>query len=146
VTGHDKAVIQSQDHEEEYLIRPLARSKVASVPVGVEAIFLIDEMNQIVDVTFDSPAKVNKAQELGEKKSPLKGNFKKVTGVLIQPLQDSTISIQEEGESKEQQYEVRPLVQEKMKTLSKGRTVVLFIDDENKVTDASFSPNEKEKP
>jgi hypothetical protein len=145
VTGHDKAVIQSQEHEEEYFIRPLARSKVASVPVGVEATFLIDEMNQIVDVTFDSQAKSNKAQELGEKKSPLKGNFKKVTGVLTQPLQDNTVSIQEEG-SKAQQYEVRPLVQEKLKQLSKGRTVVLFIDDENKVTDASFPPNEKENP
>lgn len=139
VTGHDKAVIQSQENKEEYLIRPLARSKVASVPVGAEVTFLIDEKNQIVDVTFDTQEKVDKAQQLRGKKSPLKGNFKKVTGALVQPLENNTISIQEENGSKEQKYEVRPLVQEKIKKLSKGQIVVLFIDDENKVTDAAFS-------
>jgi hypothetical protein len=65
VTGHDKAVIQSDENKEEsFLIRPLARSKVASVPVGAEAIFLIDEMNQIVDVTYSSQKEVEKAQGL----------------------------------------------------------------------------------
>lgn len=141
VTGHAKAVIQSEGNKEEpFLIRPLARSKVASVPVGAEAIFLIDEMNQIVDVTYSSQKEVTKAQGLVEKKSPLKASFKKVTGVLVQPLQENTISIEENGE--EHQYEVRSLVQEKIKNLSAGQSIVLFIDDENKVTDVSF---EKEK-
>ena len=141
VTGHEKAVIRSQDHEKEYMIRPLARSKVASLPVGTEAVFLIDEMNQIMDVTYDSQEEVDKAQYRGEKRTPLKGNFKKVTGVLVQSLQDNTISIQKEG-SKEHRYEVRPLIQKKMKNLSPGQIVVLFIDDENKVTDAAFSEDD----
>jgi hypothetical protein len=97
-------------------------------------------MNQIVDVTYSSQKEANKAQGLVEKKSPLKASFKKVTGVLVQPLQENTISIEENGE--EQQYEVRSLVQEKIKNLSSGQSIVLFIDDENKVTDVSF---EKEK-
>lgn len=61
-----------------------------------------------------------------------------MTGVLIQPLRDKRISIQQEGKG-EQQYEVRPLTQEKLKNLSSGQVVVLFIDDKNKVTDVSFT-------
>ncbi|MGD9852826.1 MAG: hypothetical protein AB7T38_16355 [Nitrospirales bacterium] len=141
VTGHDKAVIQSQGRQEEsFLISPLARSKVASVPVGAEAIFLIDEMNQIVDVTYGSQEKVEEAQVLAEKKSPPKASFKKVTGVLIQSLHENTISIQENG--KEQQHEVRSLIHGRLKSFSSGQSIVLFINDENKVTDVSF---EKER-
>ena len=145
-TGHDKAVIQIKEGEEEsHLISSMARSKVASIPVGAEAVFLLDEIGKIVDVTFGSQEEVDKAQQSGEKKSPLKGSFKKVTGVLIQPLQDNAISIRENGR-KEQWYEVRSHVQDKLKTLSPGQLVVLFIDDKNKVTDAAFSPDKKEKP
>lgn len=146
VTGHDKAIIRSKEgHEASHKIRPLARSKVASIPVGTEAVFLIDENDQIVDVTFGSQEEMEKGQQLGEKKSPLKGNFKKVTGILTQPLQDNRISIKHE-ENGEQQYEVRPLIQEKLKNLSSGQMVVLFIDDENKVTDVSVSKTEEEQP
>jgi hypothetical protein len=139
VTGHDKAVIQSQEGKEEsHFIRPLARSKVASLPVGTEAVFFIDENDQIADAVFGSGEEVQKAQHLGEKKSPLKGNFKKITGVLVQPLKNNSISIQEDGKG-EQHFEVRPLIQEKLKALSPGQLVVLFIDNENKVTDVSSS-------
>lgn len=141
VTGHDKAVIQTRENtEESYFIRPLARSKVASVPVGAEAIFLIDELNQIVDVTYGSREALNNAQDLEQKKTPLKGNFKKVSGLLKKPLQNGIIAIEQQGQEKE--YEVRILIQEKFKNLSPGQSVVLFIDDGNKVTDVSF---EKEK-
>jgi hypothetical protein len=140
VTGHDKAVIQTEEgREESHKISSMAMSKVASIPVGAEVIFLIDEKDQIVDVTFESQKDVEKAQDLAKKKSPLKGNFKKVTGTIKQPLQDNRISIKKAGSS-EQEYEVRPLIQEKMQNLSAGQAVVLFLDDENKVTDVAFSP------
>lgn len=50
--GHQKATIHNSrsGKEEAHLIRPVARSKVASIPVGIEAVFLIDELNKIVDV------------------------------------------------------------------------------------------------
>jgi len=138
VTGHEKAVIQLMEGQQEsHKISSMARSKVASIPVGAEATFLIDEMDQIVDVTFENQTSVDKAQHLGEKKSPLKGNFKKVSGVLKQPLKNNMIAIQPDGE-KEHQYEVRPLIQEKFKKLSSGQEVVLFVDDEDKVTDVAF--------
>lgn len=138
VTGHEKAVIQVKEGQQEsHKISSMARSKVASIPVGAKATFLIDEMDQIVDVTFENQATVDKAQHLQEKKSPLKGNFKKVSGVLKQPLKDNMIAVQPDGE-KEHQYEVRPLIQEKFKKLSSGQEVVLFVDDEDKVTDVAF--------
>ncbi len=138
VTGHEKAVIQLKEGQQEsHKISSMARSKVASIPVGAEATFLIDEMDQIVDVTFENQTTVDKAQHLGGKKTPLKGNFKKVSGVLKQPLKDNMIAVQPDGE-KEHQYEVRPLIQEKFKKLSSGQEVVLFVDDEDKVTDVAF--------
>ncbi|MDT3778745.1 hypothetical protein PJI16_14360 [Nitrospira sp. MA-1] len=141
-TGHEKAVIQSKEGEEEtHPIRPLARSKVASIPVGAEAIFLIDEMDQIVDVTFENAAEVEKIKNPEKKKSPLKGNFKQVSGILKEPLKDNKVSVQQDGK-KEQQYEVRSIIQDKFKNLSSGQEVVLFVDEENKVTDVSFIEKE----
>ena len=143
ITGHEKAVIRTTEGEEEsHLISSTARSKVGSIPVGAEAVFLIDEMGQIVDVTFGSPEEVKKAQHLSKKKSPLKGNFKKVAGTVKQPLQENRISIKNE-ESGEQEYEVRPLIQEKLQNIAAGQSVVLFLDDQNKVTDAAFTPDKK---
>ncbi len=142
VTGHEKALIRSKEGQEEsHKISSMAMSKVASIPVGTEAIFLIDEMDQIVDVTFENQTEVDKAQHLGKKKSPLKGNFKKVSGILKQPLKDNMVSVQQDGK-KEQQYEVRPLIQDKFKELSSGQEVILFVDEENKVTDLAFVEKE----
>ena len=72
-TGHQKAVIRNSHSgkEESYSIRPVARSKMASIPVGVDAVFLIDELNRIADVTFGSAEAVHHAAELWQKKSPL---------------------------------------------------------------------------
>ena len=137
ITGHEKAVIRTEDGQEEsYFVRPLARSKVASVPVGAHAVFLLDEMQQIVDVTYGSAEAVAEAQQLWQKKSPPKASFSRVTGVILKPLDSNIIIIQTEGGS-EQSYEVRPIPQKNLAKLSKGETVVLFVDDENKVTDAS---------
>jgi hypothetical protein len=75
-TGHQKAVIRNSrsGKEESHFIRPVARSKVASVPVGIEAVFLIDELNKVVDVTFGSPEAIHQAAERWQKQTPLKGH------------------------------------------------------------------------
>lgn len=139
-TGHDKAVIRTPDGKEEsHLIRPVAKSKVASIPVGADAIFLIDELDKIVDVTMGSAESVHRAAELGQQKSPLKGNLGQVTGVIFKPLKDNTIVIRTE-DGKEHSYQVRPLIQPRLATLSKGDAAVLLVDEENKVMDASFQP------
>jgi hypothetical protein len=140
-TGHDKAVIRTTNGKEtSHFIRPVARSKVASIPVGSDVIFLIDELGKIVDVTMESVDSVHRAAELGQRKSPLKGNLNQVVGVILKPLAGNAISIRtEDGNS--QSYEARPLIQSRLATLSKGDAAVLLVDEENKVTDVAIPPS-----
>ncbi|MGB0911635.1 MAG: hypothetical protein ACPGYT_14845 [Nitrospirales bacterium] len=137
ITGHSKAVILTKEGQQEpHFIRPLAKSKVSSIPVGVDAIFLLDEINTIVDVTYVSKEAAIHASQLSDHKTPLKGNFRQVTGVLVASLTNNMISIRTDKSEKEQ-FEVRPLIQEKMQGLDQGQTVVLFVDEDSKVTDVS---------
>jgi hypothetical protein len=143
-TGHDKAVIRTTNgQEEQHPVRPVARSKVASIPVGADAVFLIDSADTIVDVTFGSREAVHRAAELWQKKAPLKGNLSQIRGVISKPLDHDTIAIRTE-DGNEQPYEVRPLVQQRLAHLSKGDAVVLLVDEEHKVTDVAFVPTQKQ--
>jgi hypothetical protein len=75
-TGHDNVVIRIADgNEVSYLVRPSARSKVASMPVGVDVIFLIDEFHKIVAIARGSVESAHRAAEVGRQKSPLKSNL-----------------------------------------------------------------------
>ena len=141
-TGHDIAVIRTTNgNEESHYARPVARSKVASIPVGVDAVFLIDELDKIVDVAFGSKEAVQRAAELWQKMTPLKGNLNRIVGVVLIPLADNIITIRTE-DGKEQRYEVRPLIQQRLAKLSKGDAAVLLVDEENKVSDVAFQPRE----
>lgn len=138
VTGHDRAVLRpTRGKEESHFIRPVARSKVASIPVGVDAVFLIDELDRIVDVTFGNKEAVQRAAELWKKKTPLKHSFGRVNGVIVTSLSNNRIVILSEA-GEEQPYEVRPLAQRRLAALSKGDAVVLLVDDEGKVTDVAI--------
>ena len=139
-TGSDEAVIRTTNGKEEsHLIRPVAKSKVASMPVGADVIFLIDELDKIVDVTMGTAESVHRAREFGQRKSPLKGNLSQVAGVILTPLKGDTIAIRTE-DGKEHSYEVRPLIHPRLATLSKGDAAVLLVDEENKVADVAFMP------
>lgn len=140
VTRPDRAVLRTTGGKEEsHAIRPTARSKMASVPVGVDAVFLIDESDRIVDVTFGDMAAVSRAANVWAKTTPLKGNFDRVIGTILTPLQNSRIEIRtEDGE--EQPYEVRPLAQLRVVRLSYGDAVILLVDNEGKVTGVAIPP------
>jgi len=139
-TGHDAAVIRTMEGKEEFhFVRPVARSKVASMPIGADVIFLIDEMDRIVDVTMGSVESVQRSAALGQQKSPLKGNLTQIAGKILRPLKAHTIVIHTE-DGKEHMYHVRPLIQQRLATLFKGDAVVLLLDEENKVTDVAFLP------
>src|SRR5678809_468451 len=140
VTGHNRAILRTtQGNEESHSIRPVARSKMASVPVGVVAVFLIDESDRILDVTFGNMDAVRRAAELWNKKTPLKGNFDRVIGTILKPLENDRIAIRtDDGE--EQPYEVRSLAQLRLATLSYGDAVILLVDDDGKVTDVAIPP------
>ncbi len=144
VTGHDRAILRTASgNEESHFIRPVARSKVASIPVGVDAVFLIDELDKIVDVTFGSKEAVHRAAELWKKKTPLKGNFERISGVILTPLGNDRIAIRSDA-GKEQLYEVRSFAQPRLSKLSEGEAVVLLVDEEGKVTDVAIPPRSSE--
>ncbi len=51
--SQEEVVVKTEDGKTStYPLRPLIRSKMASVPIGEPAVFLVDETNHIVDVTF----------------------------------------------------------------------------------------------
>lgn len=139
-TGHDKVVIRtSAAKEESHHVRPVARSKVASIPVGADVIFLIDELDKVVDVTFGSSEAVHRAAALSQEKSPLKGNLNRIVGRIMKPLKDNTITVRaEDGHT--HSYEARPLIQPRLSTLVEGDSAVFLVDDEGQVTDVAIPP------
>ena len=119
---------------------PSTRSKVASIPVGAEVLFLLDERGEIVDVTFENVEAVIHSMALGQRKSPLKGNLSQVDGVIATALLHNSIVIRLMS-GQEQAYEARPSIQARLATLVKGDAATLLIDVDNKVTDVAFVPH-----
>ncbi len=144
-TGHETAVIRTAEGKEEsHGIRPVARSKVASLPVGADVTFLIDELDTIVDVTLGTIDKAAQASAQGHK-SLIKGNLRQVAGVITKPLQDKTIAIRTE-DGKEHSFQARPLILERLAKVPRGQSATLLIDDEDQVADVSFNQSEKRSP
>src|SRR6266498_3790969 len=106
VVGHDQAVIKTQDGKEEsHEVRPMARSKMSSIPIGSQAVFLIDETNQIADVIFGNEKAVDRAADEYSsstwKGSPLKGAQNRLAGTVVKPLEGGRITIRtDEGKER----------------------------------------------
>jgi hypothetical protein len=143
VIGHDRVLIRTEDGKETpYHIRTQARSKMASIPIGIDALFMVDETNKIVDVNFASREAAEQAAQIPEAKSSLKGAQQRVLGTVVKPLEENLITIRtREGE--EQHFEVRPLMRNRIAALSKGEAVVLLIDGDNQVADVAVPPGQK---
>jgi hypothetical protein len=143
--GHDRVVIRTdQGTDEGFEIRPLVRSKVAAIPVGVAAVFLIDESNKIADATFGSRDAVERAQAEWQKKSPIKGAHQQVEGTVMRTLQDNQITIRME-DGQEQPFGVRDVAQGKVSQIPQGERIILMIDQDNQVIDvASLSTGQRD--
>ena len=136
--GQEWAVIRTEEGKEEaFYVRPLARAKVSAIPVNVPAVFLTDEANKVIDVTFGSEEVLQR--KTGEwKKSPPKAPYRRVEGTVVRS--PGWIMVKT-TDGKEQMFEVRPYVQEKLAHAGEGAGVVLMIDDENKVSDVARPPS-----
>jgi hypothetical protein len=144
-TGHETAVIRTPEGKEEsHGIRPVARSKVASIPVGADVTFLLDELNKIVDVTLGTHDNAVQAAAHGQK-SLIKGNLRQVSGAITTTLQNDVIGIRTE-DGNEHSFHSRPHILERLAKLSRGQSATLHIDDEQQVADVSFSQAEKGFP
>lgn len=138
--GHDSALIRTENGKEQnFEIRTQARSKVASIPIGIEAVFMLDETNKIVDVNFANKEAAEKASKVPERKAPLTGAQQSVLGTVVKPLEGNQITIRTRDRG-EQPFEVRPAMRSKMGALAKGKVVVLLLDGDNQVADVAVSP------
>jgi hypothetical protein len=131
------AVIKNDKGKEEACaIRPLARSKVAAMPVGFPALFLVDKANKIVDATFGSQETLVRAAEQW-RGSPPKGVNREVAGTMLELKPAKGVTIQT-ADGTQQTFEVRSFIEEKLSRIPKGKSVTLLIDGENEVADVAF--------
>jgi hypothetical protein len=138
--GQERAMIRTdQGAEEGFEVESQARSKLAAIPVGVRAVFLIDEANKIADATFGSREAVEQAKAEWQKKSPIKGAHQQVYGTMVRPLKENQITIRTE-DGQEQPFGVREIAQGKLSKVRQGEPVILMVDDENQVVDVALSP------
>ena len=129
--GQGWAVIKTENGQEEaFAVRPLARSKVSAIPVHAPAAFLTDEANKIIDATFGGDAALQR-QTAEWKLSPPKAPYQRIEGIVVRSPGWVTIKTLD---GKEQTYEARPYLQEKL-AHSEGQSVVVMLDDENKISD-----------
>lgn len=139
--GQETVVIKSAGKEQSFRIRSQARSKIAAIPIGAAAVFLIDETNQIADVGLSSHhGKQSNSQS--EQMSPIKGAHRQVDGTVASPLKANQITIRTVNGS-EKPFEVREILQPKIASLRQGDAVILLVDTENKVIDVAIPPPAK---
>ena len=137
--GQERVVIRSNDGKEQsFEVRSQARSKLGAIPVGTPMLFLIDETDQITDATFASLDAAKDAQKRPEDRSSIKGANRQVDGTVVEPLSGDRITIKT-GEG-ERPFEVREIMQERLSSLRKGESVILLVDNENKVVDIAVPP------
>ena len=137
VVDQEWAVIKPvKGKEEAYAVRPLARSKVAALPVGSPALFLLDRAQKIVDAAFGNQEVLDRAARGWHGSSP-KGVDRASKGIILHPLAGNKISIQK-SDGQQETYEVRSFVKDKLTKLEDGTQVILLIDNEQKVTDVAI--------
>ncbi|MGZ8366678.1 MAG: hypothetical protein ACXW37_09930 [Nitrospira sp.] len=137
--GHDLVVIRRADGQEQsFKVRSQVRSKLASIPVGTPAIFLLDETNQVADATFASLSAAKDAHKNPEGKSPIKGANQQVDGTVVEPLRADRITLNT-GDG-ERSFEVRDVMHERISKLQKGESVTLLVDKDKKVVDIAVLP------
>ena len=81
---------------------------------------------------------VKEAHKQFEKKSPIKGANRQVNGTVVEPLRADKITIKT-GDG-ERPFEVREVMQDRISKLQKGESVILLVDNENKVVDIAVPP------
>jgi hypothetical protein len=124
--------------EEAFAIRPLAKSKVAALPVGAPALFLIDKAKKIVDVTFGSEQALQQTMQ-GWRGSPPKGVDRQIAGILVKTGPQNQVTIRA-SDGTQQTFEARPFLQKKLSDLAMGSRLILLMDGEGKVTDLAIPP------
>jgi hypothetical protein len=137
MVGQEWAVIKPEGKNEQiYRVRALVRSKLAAVPIGFPAVFLIDETNQIMDTAFGSDEALRVAARGWQGSSP-KGVNRQLTGTIVNVVTHGEVTIRT-GDGRVLTKDVRPFLRDKVETLSLGDNVILLLDDEDQIADIAF--------
>ncbi|HSC57853.1 MAG TPA: hypothetical protein VLC51_11660 [Nitrospira sp.] len=135
--GQEHVVIKTANGKTvTYPVRPLARSKMASMPVGVDAVFLADESGKIVDVTFGSADAVTQASQEYQRMSNPTAPHSRIEGMVLDPTAENAITI-ETSDGKTRTYPVRPFLREQASGFKTGERLTLLIDSDNHVIDVA---------
>lgn len=134
------ALIRIDEGKEVHLeIGPPARSKMASLPIATDAVFMLDDTNKIVDVNFASQEAAERTGQDFEDKAPVTGSQQHVLGIVVKPLANNRITIRTD-DGAEQRFQVQHAMRDRLATLPKGTMVVLMIDETNHVADVTVPP------
>jgi translation initiation factor IF-1 len=137
MVGQEWAVIKPEGKNEQiYRVRALVRSKLAAVPIGFAAVFLIDETNQIMDTAFGSDEALRAAAKGWQGSSP-KGVNRQLTGTIVKAVANGEVTIRTE-DGRDLTKDVRHFLRDKVETLSVGDNVILLLDDNDKIADVAF--------
>ena len=130
--GMDKATIQSGDRTQSFVVASRARSKISAIPLETEAIFLVDEMNQIVDGQLLSPKSV--AHSAHNQKPPVKGAHRRVEVLYLGRPSPEHVQVRTLQDGKERVLPFRaPL--EKLGRLKDRQETTLLLDAEGYITE-----------
>ncbi|MEX5214164.1 MAG: hypothetical protein NW703_08360 [Nitrospiraceae bacterium] len=141
IVEYEWAVIRTGNGKEEaFAVRPLARLKVAALPIGLPALFLIGETNKILNATFADDQVTHRQVQEWTRSVPKASDRQLEATLLTPPALMATVRT---NDGKEHSVEVRPFVEDKLGNLPKGKSVILLLDDENKVSDVAIPPESR---
>jgi hypothetical protein len=129
--GQDRAVIRTEGGKElSFYVSPLAKAKLAALPVNEPAEFVLNEQDQIADLRSNASLPDGGRSEIGS------------TPKSVHTRLDATVVSANETElrvrtadDQERTYAVRPLIGPQVAALSKGEDLAIFLDSENYVID-----------
>ena len=134
MVGQEWAAIQPEGKDEQmYRVRALVRSKLAGIPIGLPAVFLIDETNQIMDTAFGSDEALRAAANGWQGSSP-KGVNRQLAGTIVKAMGNGEVTIRTEH-GLDLTVEIRSFLHNKIENVPIGETIILLLDDEDKVAD-----------
>ncbi|NGZ94595.1 MAG: hypothetical protein CV089_00430 [Nitrospira sp. WS110] len=141
--GQEQVVVKMEDGQSiAYPIAPLMRSKTASMPVGAPAVFLVDETDRIVDVTYGDVLSLEQIKREYRQMSSPKSPHIRVNGIVMGVMADGRSTIRT-ADGEHRMYPVRPYAAEDLASVRAGDEVTLPIDSGQHVLDFA-RPNTEE--
>ena len=130
--GLDKAVIETDQGTQTFMVAERAKGKLTAIPVGAEVLFLADETGQLVDAQLASADAVH--QSALNNKAHIKGAHTQLQTVYQGKAGKDRIIITDGGKPREVPFRA-PLA--KLDRLHPGQEVVLLMDDAGYVMEVS---------